>query len=218
LIGDEQEIFRCGLQFVLENAPLKNILVIGVASNGTELLEKVKKLQPDVVIANVMMPDMDGIEVCRKLKMNFRDTGIITFSNVGDLSLVFKLYDLGVRAHLLRGTSKKEIKQAVHAASMGQVFYSSHISTMMMKDLVILRQRPTKKQSISFSKRELAIIHLICKQLTLKEIGSELKLATRTVEDHSKRIKAKIGAINIVGIVLFAIKERIVKLDEVPGL
>ena len=213
LIGEDQEVFRSGLQTILVNAPQQNIQVIGEANNGIDLLDAVHLLQPDVVLTNVTLPYLDCKEVCAHIKNNFVDIGLVTYSSRDDHSLIFELFDIGINAHLLKKTPKTEIIEAVHAASTGNMYYSSNISNALVKGLG--KQKQAGKKTVAFSDKELSIIRLIGRQYTTKEIANELALATRTVEDHSKRIKAKTGAINIVGIVLFGIKEGIIKFHEV---
>lgn len=208
IIADDHEIFRNGFKLLLQDQ--QEIELAGEAGNGEELVEAVERLQPSVVITDIKMPVMDGIEASRALKEQNPSLGIIALSNYNDDSLIIDILEAGARGYILKNTNKEELITAVKAVYAGESYYCTATSAKLTKMIAESKFNPYKTMPrIRFTDRELEVIRLICEQKTNKEIAASLRLSVRTVESYRENIQEKTAARNSVGIVLYAIKHKI---------
>lgn len=215
VLADDHEIFRNGFKLLLKNQ--KELELVGEAENGQQLLELVDKHQPDLVITDIKMPVMDGIQATKELIQKYAGLGIIALSMFNDDYLVVDMVEAGARGYLLKNTNKDELLQAAKSVYQGGTYYCSETSKKLTYLLSKSSFNPYKNYSVCLTDREKEIIVLICKELSNKEIATALNLKIRTIESYRENIQEKIGSRNMVGIVLFAIKTGIFKLNENPN-
>lgn len=212
LLADDHEIFRDGFKVMLRKQT--EIELIGEASNGKELVETTERLQPDVVITDIKMPVMDGIEATRIISRSNPEIGIIAFSMFDEESLVVDMLEAGARGYLLKNAHKSEIIEAIKMVNDHHNYYCSTTSSKLAKLIARSSFDPFKKHKpVEFNEREIAVMCMICEEKTNKEIADKLHLSTRTIEGYRDRIQEKINARNSAGIVVYAIKHRIYKID-----
>ena len=212
LLADDHEIFRDGFKVMLKKQ--NEIQLIGEASNGQELVEVTKELQPDVVITDIKMPVMDGIEATRIISRECPEIGIIALSMFDEESLVVDMLEAGARGYLLKNAHKQEIIEAVKMVNEHHTYYCSATSAKLAKLIARSSFDPYKRHKpVEFSEKERAVMCLVCEEKTNKEIADMLHLSTRTIEGYRDRIQEKINAKNSAGIVVYAIKHRIYKID-----
>jgi two-component system response regulator NreC len=205
IIADDHVIFRDGLKQAL--ASEENILLIGEAADGKELLRLVMENKPDVILTDIRMPVMDGISASKKILEISPDISIVGLSMFDDEGHIIDMLEAGARGYLLKNADKAEIIDAVNTVFQGEFYYCKHTSYTLAKMISTSKFNPHKrKEKIEFSERELEIIQLICEQLTNKEIAEKLYLSTRTVEGHRLKIQEKMQAKNTAGIVIMALK------------
>jgi two-component system response regulator NreC len=210
-IADDHEIFRDGFKLLLKNQ--KEVVLVGEAENGRELIEVVEKTQPDVVVTDIQMPIMDGIEACRAITKNFPDVKVIALSMFNDDNLVVDMLEAGAKGYLLKNTNKAELLLAARTVYAGNSYYCSATSAKLTRMIAESKFNPYKNHpQIRFTEREVEIIKLICRQLTNKEMADMLDLSIRTVETYREKIQEKTGAKNSIGIVIYAIKHDLVKI------
>jgi DNA-binding NarL/FixJ family response regulator len=208
VLADDHEIFRDGFRVMLKKIPQINL--IGEASNGKELLNIAQTLNPDVIITDIKMPEMDGIEATRLLTGMFPDIGIIAFSMFDEENLIVDMLEAGARGYLLKNAPKEEIITAVKSVYKKQNYYCSSTSAKLTLMIANSNYNPNKKSVRPvFSDKEIKVIKLICKEYSNKEIADQLSLSKRTVEGYREKILEKINARNTVGIVVYAIKNKI---------
>jgi DNA-binding NarL/FixJ family response regulator len=209
VIADDHEIFRDGFKAMAKKFP--EIKVIGEAQHGQELIEVVEKLNPDVILTDIKMPKMDGIEATRylaKLKMN-----VIALSMFDEDNLIMDMLEAGAKGYLLKNADKKEIIQAILTVHKGKNFYCKDTSDKLLKMIAKSNFNPyTKIKRPQFKDRELEVIRLICDQLSTKEIGEKLNLSARTIEGYREKILEKMEVHNTAGIVVYAIKAGIYEI------
>jgi DNA-binding NarL/FixJ family response regulator len=205
IIADDHEIFRDGLKLML--ARQDEIELIGEADNGKDLVEMVEKLHPDVVMTDIKMPIMDGIEATRHLTEHFPEVGIIGLSMFNEDNLIIDMLEAGAKGYLLKNADKKEVLEAIKTVYQQDNYYCRQTSAKLAQMIAKSKFNPfTQKVRPEFSEREKEIIALICQEFTNKEIGEKLFLSSRTVEGYRMKILEKMNVKNTVGIVVYAMK------------
>ena len=207
ILADDHEIFRDGFRVMINKIP--SITLIGEASNGEELVRLSKMLNPDVVITDIKMPLMDGIEATRKLKNLIPSVGVIAFSMFNEDNLIVDMLEAGAKGYLLKNAHKDEIVAAVSAVFKDETFYCKSTSSRLAQMIASSSFNPYKNIKSDLSEKEIMIIKLICEQYVNKEIADKLQLSKRTIEGYRERILEKIKAKNTAGIVVYAIKNKI---------
>jgi DNA-binding NarL/FixJ family response regulator len=205
VIADDHEIFREGFKLLLKNQ--QEVQLVGEADNGRELLDIAAQQQPDIVITDIKMPVVDGIEACKAIKMKFPHMQVIALSMFNEDNLIVDMLEAGARGYLLKNTNKHELLQAVRAVYEGSTYYCMATSGKLTRMIAESKFNPYRNQPVKkFTPREMEIIKLMCEQHTNKEIATLLRLSIRTVESHREKIQEKTGARNSIGIVIYAIK------------
>jgi DNA-binding NarL/FixJ family response regulator len=213
LIADDHEIFRDGLKLMLHKA--ENIELIGEAADGKELIKMVGTSNPDVVITDIKMPVMDGVDATKHIKEHFPEIQVIALSMFDDEQLILEMLDAGALGYLLKNSDKFEITDAIETVFEGKPYYCKFTSGKLAKLIALNRdKKDKKKKEADFSEKEIEIIKLICQEFTNKEIGEKVFLSARTVEGYRMKILEKMEAKNTVGIVIEAIRLGIYIPDE----
>jgi DNA-binding NarL/FixJ family response regulator len=210
IIADDHEIFRDGFRVLLRKQ--KNIQLVGEAADGLSLLEQVHQLNPDVVITDVRMPVLDGVAVTRRLQQERPDIPVIGLSTYDEEQVIVDMLEAGARGYLLKNASKEEIFASVEMVSRGEVYFCSHTSPRLAELIARSSYNPFRRRAASeLNEREKEIICLICEQYSSKEIAEKLSNSVRTVESYRDRLLDKVGAKNVAGLVVYAIKNGIYK-------
>ena len=211
VLADDHDIFRDGFNVMLKKQ--SQFKLVGEASNGTELIEVTEKLMPDVVITDIKMPKLDGIEAARIITSKFPGIYIIALSMFDDDNLIIDMLEAGARGYLLKSAHKNEIFDAIRSVYNNETYYCKSTSGKLIQMIAQSRFNPHKQTPKPlFSKKEIEVIKMICQEASNKEIASRLFLSTRTIEGYRNRIQARIKAKNTAGIVIYAIKNGIYKL------
>ena len=192
-----------------------DVTVVAEAENGVQLLELAAAHQPDVVITDIQMPVMNGVEACKALQDTLPAIGVIALSTYDTDQLVTDMLDAGAQGYLLKNADREEIVEAVKTVYRGGTYYCKHISLNLEQLLYRNRINANKnKQKCTFSRRELDIIHLTCKQFTNKEIAGILDLSLRTIESHKERMLQRVESKNFLGVILYALRENLVQIEN----
>lgn len=212
ILADDHEIFRDGFKAMIKKQP--SIELIGEASNGEELVELTRLLQPDVIVTDIKMPKMDGLQAAKILSKELPQTGIIALSMIDEENLIIDMMEAGAKGYLLKNAHKDEIVEAIKSVNYGQIYYCDGASAKLTLLIAKNDRIPfiKKDSKIELSQKEIDVILMICQELTNKEIADRLNLSIRTVEGYRDRIQSKIGARNSAGIVVYAIKNKIYEI------
>ena len=211
VLADDHEIFRDGFNIMLKKQT--NIKLIGEASNGVELLEITEKLMPDVVITDIKMPKLDGIEATKIISEKYPGINIIAFSMFDDDNLIIDMLEAGAKGYLLKSAHKNEVIDAVKAVYNNETYYCKSTSGKLAQMIAQSRFNPYKQlKKPEFTPKEVEVIRLICQEYPNKEIASKLFLSVRTIEGYREKIQERIKAKNTAGIVIYAIKAGIYKI------
>lgn len=210
VIADDHEIFRDGFKLMLSKFP--EITLVGEAGNGRELLELIEKEKPDVILTDIKMPVMDGIEATKKIAELYPEKGVIGLSMYDDDELIIEMLEAGAKGYLIKNAGKDQIIEAIKTVYNDEPYYCKTTSHKLTQMIAKSRFNPYKKtEKAEFSEREKEIIAGICDEMTNKEIGDKLFISVRTVEGHRLKILEKMNVKNTVGLVVYAIKNGIVK-------
>jgi Response regulator containing a CheY-like receiver domain and an HTH DNA-binding domain len=209
ILADDHEIFRDGFRVMLNKTP--DIKLIGEASNGEELIQLALELKPDVIITDIKMPVMNGIDATRKLVKEIPDVGVIALSMFDEENLIVDMLEAGAKGYLLKNVHKEEVISAVKSVYMGKPYYCRDTSNKLAQIIAKSNFNPYKQNTVHpvFSENEIEVIKLICQEYSAKQMADKLQVSQRTIENYRSRISEKIDAKNTVGIVVYALKHKI---------
>jgi two-component system, NarL family, response regulator NreC len=209
VIADDHEIFRDGFKLMLTKYP--EIILVGEAENGKQLVDLVQKIKPDVVITDIKMPMMDGIEATKKITEILPNIGIIGLSMFDEDDLIVDMLEAGAKGFLIKNAGKEQIIEAIKTVYNHDPYYCKSTSHKLTNMIAKSKFNPYKIiPKITFTEREKEIIALICNEFANKEIADKLFLSVRTVEGHRLKILEKMNVKNTVGLVIFSIKNGLV--------
>lgn len=207
-IADDQQLFRKGLIALLSDYP--RITISLEAANGQELLDKMEKIPVDVVLLDIQMPQMNGIETTQQLNKKHPKTKVLILTSHNEEELIKHLIVKGAHGFLLKNNTLETIAEAVGGVTENGYYFNERVSKEMVSDLLSKYSiKPTFYQA-SLSARELEIIQLISQEFTNKEISEKLSISVRTVETHRDHILQKTNAKNSVGIIMYAYRNNII--------
>jgi two-component system response regulator NreC len=211
-IADDQILFRKGMVAIIES--FDNISITLEADNGRALLDALSKTEtlPDVVLLDLSMPELNGVETTKHLHKEFPSLKIIILSVYGEDRFVTHLMDLGVNAYLFKNVEPLEVERAIHAVVETDFYFNEAFLTALKNRMVAKKPRRLLVEDLpaTLTGRETEVLHLICKQLTAPEIAERLCLSIRTVDGHRANLLEKTNARNTAGLVLFAIKNHLI--------
>jgi DNA-binding NarL/FixJ family response regulator len=204
IIADDHTLFRQGLRLILED--IENLDVIADVANGKELINIVRELLPDLIIMDINMPQINGIEASRILLHEFPELKILVVSMYGDEQYYNSVIENGVKGFILKDAENTELRAAVNAILNGKTYFSQELL------LKLIRNRKNSDQ-ILLTQRERQILELICQGLNTTEIAARLFLSERTVDNHRANLLDKTGCRNSLSLVLYAFRNNLVDLQ-----
>lgn len=210
VLTDDHALFRNGLKMLLSSH--EEFTIVGEASNGNELLKIVKNTKVDIILLDISMPEMDGIEAAGILAKDYPDIQIITLSMFGEEDYYFKMVSLGVKGFLLKNSSIDEVVLAIRTVAEGGSYFSGELLTSLVDSLQYAHTHSASEDENTLSEREKEILFQICKGLSNQEIGDKLFISKRTVDKHRANILAKTSCKNTANLVVYAIKNGLVEI------
>ncbi|MBK6540216.1 MAG: response regulator transcription factor [Flavobacteriales bacterium] len=205
-LADDQVMFRRGLVMLLRDMP--DAQVVFECSNGEELLTGLKGNAIDIVLLDLEMPVLNGMDTMKRLRAEHPDVKVIVLSMHGEEKFIVHLMELGANGYVLKTAEPDEIENAVRSVSTSGYHFSEMVSRVMLHGLVKKEKiKPTFSDVEPLTERELDVLRLICQELTTTEIAGKLFLSPRTVEGYRNNILQKIGARNTAGIVVYAMSK-----------
>ena len=205
-IADDHHLVINGLRAMLEKAD--GISVLFAATNGSEVLEQLGIREPDVLLLDIQMPDMNGIDLCKIIHKNFPKVKVIALTNFEQSSYVKQIMRNGALGYLLKNIDSKTLIHAIHTVVENKPFIQDQIRNNMMSEL--LSGRKITSAGVALTKREMEILSLVAKELTNQEIADQLFISVRTVETHRINLSQKLGVHNTAGLVNEAYKRGLV--------
>lgn len=206
LLVDDHRIVRQGLRALLEKET--DIEVVSDACSGRDAVLLAGELLPDVIVLDVAMPDMNGIDAARRIVADHPDSSILALSMIGDKRFVYEMFSVGVKGYLLKDCAADELVRAIRAVHHGEMYISSQIAGIVIKDFI--KQIPEASPDLTSRERE--VLQLIAEGKNAKEIAFILKLSSKTVDTFRQSIMKKLGLKSVAELTKYAIREGLTSL------
>ena len=210
LLVDDHPIVRRGVASCLAKEP--HIHVIGEAAHGREAIIKVRELNPDVVLMDVDMPQMDGLAVTQALRKEFPQIKVLMLSMYRDTDYILRILQSGALGYVLKDAPAEELVNAVESIHRGESYFSADVARVALNQFV--RGTNEGPSAMNLTNREREVLILIAEGLSNKEIACKLNVGVRTVETHRERIMRKLNIRNVAGLTRFAIAKGLISLRE----
>lgn len=208
-IADDYKIFREGLKVGLSSD--ENLEVIMEADNGEDLLTALETTSPDVIIMDLKMPIMDGMEATKAVRKKYPSIKVLVVTMYDDDKFIIHLMENGANGYLLKNTEPDEIRKSIYAVHENGYYFNDVVNKALLKKLVLKNNlKPSFNQNVELTERELEVLKLICEEKTAAEIAKQIFLSPRSVEGIRQRLIEKIGVRNTAGLVMFAVKNSMV--------
>lgn len=202
-IADDHQMFIDGIKALLQD--IKYIHIVGEANTGNEVLQKLKNTQVDIILLDIRMPDLNGIETATIISKSYPAIKILALTMYDDSNNITKMLKAGAKGYVLKNTSKDELIRAIQTLAEGNTFYSKQV----VMDVVNKNTNENTAPVLKLTKREIEVIKLIVKSMTNKEIAAQLFLSELTVKTHRQNVMQKLDLKNTAGLVKFAMENNL---------
>jgi len=211
LLADDHQIVREGFRSLLEHE--SDIEVVGEAQNGRQAVELTRKLRPEVVLMDIAMPLLNGLEATRQIRKEFPDSRVLILSAHGDDAYVEQVTALGAAGFLLKETSSDVLAKAIREVQKGSTFFSPAISRRVLdrSQRLAARGRSSKQCGNRLSSREVEVLQLIAEGKSNKQVATELGVSFKTVDKHREHLMSKLDIHDVAGLTRYAIAEGIIE-------
>ncbi len=204
-ITDDHEMVLKGIETMLGNTP--EINVVGTYKNAAETIENITKDQPDVLLLDINLPDINGIDLCKQLLKKHPELKIIALTNFDETSFVKRILNNGAHGYLLKNTDKLELLEALKTVLSGEQYLQKDIQKKLLNQAI--GKTSSNSLLIKLTRREKEVLQAISEELTTQEISEKLFISPKTVETHRMNLMSKLGAKNSVGIIKIAIEKQL---------
>lgn len=207
IIADDHQLFRNGLKILLD--AFEEFSVVGEAGNGQDLIKIIKETPCDIILMDIDMPVMDGIEATRRVLEIEPGIHIIAVSMYGEEDYYDKMVDAGAKGFLLKDSDINEVKEAIINVFNGGNYFSQELLYNVIRKI---KTRENETKMANLSKREMEILYKICEGLSNQEIADTLFISKRTVDKHRANLLSKTNSKNTASLILYAIKNKIIEI------
>jgi DNA-binding NarL/FixJ family response regulator len=209
LVVDDHKIVRDGILSLLQDEA--DISIVAQAENGKDALEKIPGVLPHLVLMDINMPVMNGIECAREITRLFPEIKVLALTMLNELEHIKNMLSAGAKGYLLKNSGKEELVMAIKKVMSGQNYFSDEVKDLIMLEMVKKKTMPGKiiGEKVPLTSRELDILELILQELTNQEIAEKLFISVRTVDAHRRNLLEKTGARNTAGLVKFALENHL---------
>lgn len=209
LLANDHKLMRSGLRLLLEQQP--DFVVVGEADDGLQAVAAVESLRPDVVVMDIGMPNLNGIEAARKIKELWPDIAILMLSMHSDEGYVLRALRAGARGYLLKDSAEGDLVTAIQAVSEGKSYFSPAVGKVLLEDYMRKLQRTGAEDSYDLlSPREREILQLVAEGKSNKDVANLLNLSPYTVETHRANIMQKLNLRGVPELILYAVRKGII--------
>jgi len=209
-IADDHKIFRDGIKMALSGKDY--LRIIWEAEDGKDLVHKMKIKLPDVLLMDIRMPEMDGVNAISLLRKEYEQVKIIVLTMYDDQEMISKMMEMGANAYLTKTTDPEEIYNAILTCMNDDFYFNDLVNKAVMMKLQSKKSvRQYYPNPIKMSEKELKILKLIAEDKTTEEISKEVFLSPRTIETIRQNMKTKVGAKTIAGLVMYAMRNKLIE-------
>jgi DNA-binding NarL/FixJ family response regulator len=212
IIADDHKLIRQGLASLL--ARTDEIVVVGQANNGREAVQLTEKHRPDLVVMDVSMPDLNGIDATRQILARSPNTRIIALSMHSDRQFVAEMFRAGARGYLLKDSAFEELANAIHKVVHDEVYLAPKLNGFKIEDYAPGQEPNRGSMTPRLSDREREVLQLMAEGNGTKESAAKLHLSPKTVETHRQHLMDKLGMYSVAELTKFAIREGLTTLDQ----
>ncbi len=212
LIADDHEIVREGLRALIEDEP--DMKIVGEAKSGREAVEMAEELRPDVVLMDVGMPDLNGIEAARKITRRAPGVKILALSIHSGGQFVAKMLEAGASGYLLKDNAFEELAAALRRVTQDKTYLCSEVTGPIVEDYLNRLGEEEDAKASPLTSREREVLQLLAEGLISKQIASRLNISPKTVETHRSRLMKKLGIHSVAELTKYAIREGLTTLEE----
>ena len=211
IIMDDHEVVRDGIRTVLGQAD--DIVIVAEAENGEEAIRLVEEYKPHILLADITMPGMSGIDTAEIISRDFPKTKVIIFSMHEDEEYISKAIENKASGYLSKNAEKEEMVQAIHTVAQGGQYFSSDVSQTMLSSYVsnAINDKDSTAQKTHLTNREAEILKMVSAGLRSKEIADKLFISTRTVETHRNNIMQKLDVKNTAELIRFSLENKLIE-------
>jgi DNA-binding NarL/FixJ family response regulator len=211
LLVDDHNMVRQGLRVLLEAE--QDIEIVGEAETGRQAVQMVKNLRPDVIVMDVAMPNLNGLEATRQIMKEAPGSKVLVLSSYSDDEYVHQLTEAGASGYLLKQTASADLIKAVRETSKGNAFFSPAVSKRLLDRYreTFLNGAPIKKRTDLLTTREAEVLQLIAEGKPNKQIASDLCISIKTVEKHRQQVMNKLNIHDIAGLTRYAISKGVIE-------
>lgn len=214
LIADDHNMFVDGIESILKDE--KEIQVVGKCFDGGSVFAEILKQPIDVILLDINLPVLSGIEVCKRLTKDHPEIKVLALSMYNDESFVTEILKNGAMGYILKNTGKVELVKAIETVYRGHSYFSDEVTETIMKSLVSPKSSPKKDIALlpKISRREKEVLELIIQEFTTQEIAGKLFISLKTVESHRRSLLTKLNVRNTAGLVRVAVENELVELSK----
>jgi DNA-binding NarL/FixJ family response regulator len=212
LLADDHKLMREGLRILLEK--LGGITVVGEAGNGISAVRMARELKPDLVLMDIAMPDLNGIEATRRIMIESPGVKVIALSMHADKRFVRHMFAAGAAGYVLKGSAFEEVAAAIKKVAAGRIYISPKITDQVLAEYVKQLTKPSAGAESPLSGREREVLQMLAEGKSSRKIAERLHVSVTTVDTHRKHIMDKLGFRTIAELTKYAVREGLTSLDE----
>ncbi len=216
VIADDEQLFRKGIRFLLERE--SNFEILFEAEDGQQLVDLLKESEaiPDIILMDLKMPNLNGVEATKIIHKEYPDIKIIALTSYGGKSFIINMIDVGASSYLLKNTAPKEVVFTIKEVFEKGFYYDEDVMKMIHENLLSSNGKKIRSDLDKklLSKRELEVLELICAECTTNEIAEKLFISPRTVDGHRNNLLLKTGSKNVAGLVIYGVQKKLVELTS----
>ncbi len=211
LLVDDHKIVRDGIILLLQDDP--RLVIVGQAENGIEALDKIEKVEPDLVLLDINMPIMDGLNCAKQITEKFPDVKILILTMLNEQEHIKNMLAAGAGGYILKSSGRDELLTAINTVMEGNTYFSDEVKDLIMMDMIKKKTTSGKiaGEPIPLTPRELDVLQYIVDEFTNHEIAEKLFISVRTVDAHRRNLLEKTGSRNTAGLVKYALENDLVK-------
>ena len=210
LLADDHKLVRAGIRSLLENLP--EVEVVAEASDGREAIRLVEQNEPQIVLMDLAMPGLNGLEATRYLTRTFPEVRVLILSIYADEEHVYQALRAGAAGYLLKGAATEELELAIRSVGRGETYLSPPVSKPVIMEY-IRRTNVGMTSREQLSPRQAQILKLIAEGMTTKQVAMELEISVKTVESHRAALMMRVGVHDVAGLVRYAVKVGLIDLQ-----